>query len=264
MWRRPRPTANCAAEAALGACSWPTSPVGRLGERAARPRGPPTRARAALRALQRRPPHHGGPAAAPSPTPRPRPRLHARAERSPRRRDTLGPASRPTPSWYPLGAGRRPRTGRSPVFVVAHVPFAALVRLRHRARSAGELEGHGLIDCETVQRIACDATVAVAVDDDVGHTMYEGRARRFPTRGPAPRGQEKDRHCRSRAVERDLRPRAPLRPRGKPEEEPTCPNLVLLCCKHHHGPGAPRVVWTDDRQRAMSELDLRRPRAAGS
>ena len=43
---------------------------------------------------------------------------------------------------------------------------------------------HGLIDGETVQRIACDATVVVAVDDEVGHTMYEGRARRFPT-GPS-------------------------------------------------------------------------------
>ena len=46
---------------------------------------------------------------------------------------------------------------------------------------AGELEHDGLIDIETVQRIACDATMVVAVDDDVGHTMYEGRARRFPT-----------------------------------------------------------------------------------
>ena len=47
----------------------------------------------------------------------------------------------------------------------------------------GELEHHGLIDVQTVQRIACDATVVVAVDDEVGHTMYEGRAKRFPT-GP--------------------------------------------------------------------------------
>ena len=66
--------------------------------------------------------------------------------------------------------------------MVAHVPLAALVDDSGQASAlAGELEHAGLIDGETVQRIACDATIVVAVDDDVGHTMYEGRARRFPT-----------------------------------------------------------------------------------
>ena len=71
-------------------------------------------------------------------------------------------------------------TTASPHFVVVHVPLAALVDERRGRELAGELERDGLISTETVQRIACDATIAVGVDDDVGHTMYEGRARRNP------------------------------------------------------------------------------------
>ena len=55
---------------------------------------------------------------------------------------------------------------------------------------AGELERDGLISADVVHKIACGATVAVAVDDDVGHTMYEGRARRFPTGAQRARGQD--------------------------------------------------------------------------
>ena len=61
---------------------------------------------------------------------------------------------------------------------------------------AGELERDGLISGETVRRIACDATVIVAVDDDVGHTMYEGRARRLPTETQRREIIRRDRHCR--------------------------------------------------------------------
>jgi hypothetical protein len=71
----------------------------------------------------------------------------------------------------------------SPFFVVAHVPISSLVEESgHQTALAGELDHVGLIDSETVRRIACDATIVIAVDDDVGHTMYEGRARRFPNR----------------------------------------------------------------------------------
>ncbi len=65
-----------------------------------------------------------------------------------------------------------------------------------RVSLAGELEHHGLIDVETVQRIACDATVVVAVDDEAGHTMYEGRARRFPSGAQRREIIRRDRHCR--------------------------------------------------------------------
>ena len=49
---------------------------------------------------------------------------------------------------------------------------------------AGELEHGGLIDAETVRRIACDATIVVALDDDLGHTMYEGLGPAFPEGRP--------------------------------------------------------------------------------
>ena len=62
----------------------------------------------------------------------------------------------------------------SPFFVVAHVPLADLVDDKgDKSELAAELEHHGLIDVETVQRIACDATVVVAVDDALGHTMHK-------------------------------------------------------------------------------------------
>ena len=56
-------------------------------------------------------------------------------------------------------------TTASPYFVVVHTPLAALVDdAGESTELAGELEHHGLIDCDVVQRIACDATIAVGVD----------------------------------------------------------------------------------------------------
>jgi hypothetical protein len=81
--------------------------------------------------------------------------------------------------------------------VVVHAPREALVdESGEMTDLAGELERDGLISTETVQQIACDATIAVAVDDDVGHTMYEGRARRFPSDAQRREVMRRDRHCR--------------------------------------------------------------------
>ena len=50
----------------------------------------------------------------------------------------------------------------SPYVVVAHVPLGALVQESgEESTLAGELEHGGLIDTDTVRRIACDATIAV-------------------------------------------------------------------------------------------------------
>jgi len=55
------------------------------------------------------------------------------------------------------GSGGR-GTKSSPYVVVVHVPLDALVDESDQASTlAGDLERHGLIDTETVQRIACDA-----------------------------------------------------------------------------------------------------------
>ena len=110
---------------------------------------------------------------------------------------------------------------------------------------AGELEHHGLIDIETVQRIACDATVVVAVDDDVGHTMYEGRAQRFPTGAQRREVIRRDRQCRFPGCPNDtftnVHHVVPWKPGGRTDLD----NLVLLC-DHHQAWCTERLVH--DRQ----------------
>ncbi len=130
----------------------------------------------------------------------------------------------------------------SPHVVVVHVPLEALVgdagegkgATTETTELAGELERDGLISTEVVQRIACDATIAVAVDDDVGHTMYEGRARRFPTSVQRREVRRRDRHCRfpgcSHATFANVHHVVPWKPGGRTD----LPNLALLCDHHHH------------------------------
>jgi len=122
----------------------------------------------------------------------------------------------------------------TPHFVVAHVPLAALVDSGETTSLVGELERDGMIDGETVQRIACDATIAVAVDDDVGHTMYEGRNRRFPTDAQRREVMRRDRHCRfpgcTNAAFTNVHHIVPWKPGGGTD----LPNLALMC-RHHHG-----------------------------
>ena len=125
--------------------------------------------------------------------------------------------------------------GVNPFFVVAHVPMSSLVEETGQATSlAGELDHVGLIDVETVRRIACDATFAVAVDDDVGHTMYEGRARRFPTKAQRREILRRDRHCRfpgcTNVTFANVHHIVPWEPRGVTDLD----NLVLQCLYHHH------------------------------
>jgi hypothetical protein len=116
--------------------------------------------------------------------------------------------------------------------VVAHVPLAALAD--ETSELAGELERDGLISSETVRRIACDATVAIAVDDDVGHTMYEGRARRFPTDAQRREIMRRDRHCRfPRCTNVTFTNVHHIKPWGIGGQT-DLDNLVLLCEYHHH------------------------------
>ena len=152
-----------------------------------------------------------------------------------RRRDSVGPALlRRLHGEDPLVVGR-PDTTASPYFVVVHAPLAALIDDAGESTAlAGELEHHGLIDCDMVQRIACDATIAVAIDDDVGHTMYEGRAKRFPTEAQRREVIRRDRHCRfpgcTNVTFTNVHHIVPWKPGGRTDLD----NLVLLCL-HHHG-----------------------------
>ena len=118
--------------------------------------------------------------------------------------------------------------------VVAHVPLAALVDgPGETSELAGDLERGELISRETVRRIACDATVVIAVDDDEGHTMYEGRARRDPTGAQRREVLRRDRHCRfpgcTNATFTNVHHIVPWKPDGPTDLD----NLALLC-EHHH------------------------------
>jgi hypothetical protein len=126
-------------------------------------------------------------------------------------------------------------TTKRPFLVVAHVALDALVTdSGEPSELAGELEHGGLIDVETVRRIACDATIALGVDDDVGHTMYEGRAQRFATPTQRCEVMRRDRHCRfpgCRAVTFvNVHHVVPWKPGGTTDLD----NLALACDFHHH------------------------------
>jgi hypothetical protein len=141
------------------------------------------------------------------------------------------------------GSGSGSATTASPYVVVVHAPLGALVEESGQPSAlAGDLERHGLIDTETLLRVACDATIVIATDDDVGHTMYEGRARRFPTQAQRREVMRRDRHCRfpgcANVTFANVHHIVPWKPDGRTD----LPNLVLLC-KHHHGL-AHRKVWT--------------------
>ena len=87
---------------------------------------------------------------------------------------------------------------------------------------------------ETVRRMACDATLAVAIDDDVGHTMYEGRSRRWPSDSQRREIMRRDRHCRfpgcTNVTFTNVHHVVPWKPGGRTDLD----NLALLCAHHHH------------------------------
>jgi hypothetical protein len=136
-------------------------------------------------------------------------------------------------SAVPGGSSRA--TTASPYFVVVHVPLAALVDASGETTElAGELERDGLISCDVVRQIVCDATIAVGVDDDVGHTMYEGRSRREPSDAQRREVMRRDRHCRfpgcTNVTFTNTHHVVPWKPGGPTD----LGNLALLCLHHHH------------------------------
>ena len=139
-----------------------------------------------------------------------------------------------------VGGGR---DGTPPYTIVAHAPLAALFDhdeldpgsdVREQSELAGVLERGGLLSMETVRRLACDATLVIGVDDDVGHTMYEGRQRRFPSPTQVREIRRRDRHCRfpgcTNAIFVNTHHIVPWKPGGMTD----LPNLALICDHHHH------------------------------
>jgi hypothetical protein len=132
------------------------------------------------------------------------------------------------------GGGAKGRDGgTSPYTVVAHAPIDVL--LDEDSELLGELERDGLINGETVRRLVCDATFVVAIDDRSGHTMYEGRQRRYPTAAQRREIVRRDRHCRFPGCSNATFAHPHHIKRWKPDRGPTdLPNLALLCDYHHH------------------------------
>jgi hypothetical protein len=120
----------------------------------------------------------------------------------------------------------------SPYVVVVHASLETVAD--QSSELAGELERGGLISADTVRRLACDATVIVALDDDLGHTMYEGRARRFPSGSQRREVMRRDRHCRfpgcANVTFTNVHHVKPWGSGGRTDLE----NLVLLCQHHHY------------------------------
>jgi hypothetical protein len=125
--------------------------------------------------------------------------------------------------------------GADPYVVVAHTALSTLVEDSGPSSVlAAELEALGLIDTETIKRIACDATIIIGVDDDVGHTLYEGRAQRFATATQRREVSRRDRTCRFPACTNvtftNVHHVVPWKRGGRTDID----NLALLCEFHHH------------------------------
>jgi hypothetical protein len=116
--------------------------------------------------------------------------------------------------------------------VVTHVPLAALTD--DRSELAGQLERGGLVSRETVRRIACDATITIAIDDDVGHTMFEGRQRRDPTEAQRRELRRRDQHCRFPGCGNVIFTNPHHIREWHAGGCTDLDNLVLLCVHHHH------------------------------
>ena len=156
-----------------------------------------------------------------------------------------------------VGGGR---DGTAPYTIVAHVPLAALLDeeltigsgVREQTELAGELERGGLLSMETVRRLACDATLVIGVDDDVGHTMYEGRQRRFPNTTQVREIRRRDRHCRfpgcTNAIFVNVHHIVPWQPDGVTD----LPNLALICDHHHHLVHSKQWTMSGDANRELT------------
>jgi hypothetical protein len=120
--------------------------------------------------------------------------------------------------------------GRPNFFIVAHTDLSFL-----RGGSGGaEIEGLGLLSREAIRRISCNATVALALDDAFGHTMFEGRARRFASDTQRREIQRRDRGCRFPGCANNIFTDVHHIVHWIDQGMTDLPNLVTLCDHHHH------------------------------
>lgn len=122
-------------------------------------------------------------------------------------------------------------SGAAPL-VVAHVPFEAWSD--PESLLPGELERGGLISADVVERLLCEADVVVALDDALGHTMYEGRAQRFATDTQRREVWRRDRHCVFPGCANVLFTNCHHLEQWSAGGLTDLANLALLCTHHHH------------------------------
>ena len=123
---------------------------------------------------------------------------------------------------------------RSPYTVVAHVPLGALGDEGAESALFGELERGGLISAAVARELLCGARVIVALDDEEGHTMYEGRAKRLATATQRREIWRRDRCCRFPGCTH-VRFAVPHHIKWWEAEGGTTDldNLALMCAFHH-------------------------------
>jgi hypothetical protein len=127
------------------------------------------------------------------------------------------------------GSGKGARSP-SKFFVVAHTDLSFL-----RGASGGaEVERLGLLSREAIRRITCNATVTLALDDAFGHTMFEGRAKRFASETQRREVQRRDRGCRFPGCANNIFTDVHHVVHWADQGPTDLPNLVTLCDHHHH------------------------------
>jgi hypothetical protein len=135
--------------------------------------------------------------------------------------------------------GRNDRSGagvsENPFFVVAHVPLSKLISDSGDISDfACELEAGGYVHCDVIRRLACDSTFAIGIDDDVGRTMFEGRARRWATPTQRREVLRRDRHCRFPGCVNAMFTNVHHVTLWSAGGTTDIDNLVMLCEHHHH------------------------------
>jgi Domain of unknown function (DUF222) len=119
---------------------------------------------------------------------------------------------------------------KSNYLVIAHTDLALLQGGTGRA----EIERMGLLSGEAIRRIGCEADIALALDDAFGHTMFEGRSRRFASQAQRHEVQRRDRRCRFPGCANNTFTDVHHVVHWADQGLTDLPNLVTLCDHHHH------------------------------
>jgi Domain of unknown function (DUF222)/HNH endonuclease len=127
--------------------------------------------------------------------------------------------------------GRRPgRRSGSSFFIVAHTDLTFL----RGGTGQAEIERLGLLSRAAIRRISCDATITLGVDDAFGHTMFEGRSRRFASETQRREVQRRDRRCRFPGCANNTFTDVHHVVHWADGGPTDLPNLVTMCDHHHH------------------------------